>query len=637
MCGFVGLYKKNGLIEADINKIKHLSDRLNHRGPDSSGTWVNDENSLIFSHRRLSINDLSFDGAQPMVSKCNRYVLIYNGEIYNFRSLKKELIDKNHKFKGNSDTEVILSLFEQHGFDDGLKRLNGMFSLALFDKKKNKIYLSRDTTGQKPLYYFYENETLFFTSELRNIKKIKDNNLISKKSLKLFFQLSYIPSPYSIFENVFKLEKGSYLIFDLKKNTINFKKILDKDFLNNKLKIENNKKIETFDSIFSEVIQDHLISDVKNGTLLSGGVDSTLVTLYSNQVSDLKIDSFCVKSNDKNYDESYYAEQIAKKIGTNHHTLEFNQSDLFESIINIHKVYDEPFGDSSQIPTFLLFKSIKDKIKVALSGDGGDEIFYGYNRYMYLNKYYKHLKKINPNIRKFLSKSIKIIPEKGYDVINSLFNLKQINFGNKATKISQSLNFKNIEDFYFQIIRQDYNFEKILKDSQNLNFTFLDKIKFCDKKSDLENFQYYDINYYLADDIFVKVDRASMYNSIEARAPLVDKRIVEFSLNLSDEDKISDGNSKLFLKEVLKNKFGRNYYERPKMGFGNPIGKWLRSDLNDWANKLINNDNENIQSIVDVELIKKLWTDHNLYRGDFSNILWNFIIFKNWYIENEAS
>ena len=635
MCGFVGLYKKNGLEETDINKVRLVSNQLSRRGPDQSGEWVNGDNTLILSHKRLSINDLSKEGIQPMKSKCNRYIIVYNGEIYNFRSLKEELHKKNHQFNGNSDTEVILSLIEEFGFEETLKKLNGMFSLALFDQRNKNIYLSRDQSGQKPLYFFYENDIFYFTSEIRSLKKIKNNNLISKKALKLFFQLSYIPSPYSIYHNVFKLKKGNYLIFDTKNNSIKYQEILKNKIINSKLNLDNNKKLEQFDSLFSDVIKDHLISDVKNGTLLSGGVDSTIVTYYSNLVSNKKIDSFCVKSNDKNYDESHFAEDIAKKIGTNHHTLEFSQSDLFDAIANIHRVYDEPFGDSSQIPTYLLFKSIKNSIKVALSGDGGDEIFYGYNRYIFLNQYYKFLKKINPNLRKLLSKSLRLVSETGYDKINSLLNLNQINFGNKIYKISQALNFKNIEDFYFQLIRQDYSFDNIVKLDQNTNTSFCEKINFSENKSDLQNFQNYDMDYYLTDDIFVKVDRASMFNSIESRAPFVDKRVIEFSMNLQDEEKIDNKTSKLFLKKLLMKKINIGYKDRPKMGFGNPIGKWLKNELNQWAGDIINSDNDNIKKIINIEFIKSLWVQHNLGKGDYSNILWNFIMFKNWYNLNE--
>lgn len=635
MCGFVGLYKKNGLDKSDINKIRFISNQLSRRGPDQSGEWLDAEKTLILSHRRLSINDLSEEGIQPMRSKCNRYILVYNGEIYNFRNLKEELKKKNYQFYSNSDTEVILGLIKEFGFEETLKKLNGMFSLALFDQINKKIYLSRDQNGQKPLYYFYENNIFYFTSEIRDIKKIKNDNLISKKALKLFFQLSYIPSPYSIYQNVFKIKKGNYLIYDTEDNSIKYQKIFKEKSINSKLYLDNNKKFEHFDSLFSSVIEDHLISDVKIGTLLSGGIDSTIVTYYSNLVSKKKIDSFCVKSNDKNYDESHYAENIAKKIGTNHHTLEFSQTDLFNSIVNIHKVYDEPFGDSSQIPTYLLFKSIKNNIKVALSGDGGDEIFYGYNRYIFLNQYYKYLKKINPNLRKLLSKSLKLISETGYDKINLLLNLNQVNFGNKIYKISQSLNFKNIEDFYFQIIRQDYGFNNIIKLDQDTNFSFSEKINFLKDKSDLQNFQNYDIDYYLSDDIFVKVDRASMYNSIESRAPFVDKRIIEFSMNLQDEEKIDKKISKLFLKRLLMEKININYKDRPKMGFGNPIGKWLKNELNQWAGEIINGDNNNLKKIINIEFIKSLWVKHNLGRGDYSNILWNFIMFKNWYELNE--
>ena len=635
MCGFIGIFKKNGISEKDKFKIKEISNLLNHRGPDQNGEWQSEKKDIFLSHKRLSINDLSEEGAQPMISKCSRYVLVYNGEIYNFKDLKKLLIAESYKFRGTSDTEVLLALIEKEGFENTLSKIHGMFSLALLDRKLNKIFLSRDATGQKPLYYYIENGLFFFTSELRNIRKIIKNLKISKKALKYFFELSYIPAPLTIYENVFKMEKGKYMSFDLNLNDLKLEKI--KKGLIIESVNQNFDKINQFDQLFSKVIEDHLISDVKNGTLLSGGIDSTLVTFYANEISKNRIQSFCVKSNEPEFDESAYAEETAKKIGSEHYTLEFMQDDLLDTITNIHKVYDEPFGDSSQIPTFLLFKSVRNKIKVALSGDGGDEIFYGYNRYLFLNKHYNSLKKINIKFRRILSKSLKILSEDKYNKINSLLGTNFFNFGNKIVKISNALNFKNFEDFYFQIIKQDCGYKDIVKLENHENFTFLDNIKFSSSFSNLNNFQYFDMKYYLPDDIFVKVDRASMFNSIECRSPLVDTRVIEFSMGLKDSEKLHKNNTKLFLRQLLRKKMRGNYVERQKMGFGNPIGKWLKKDLFDWANDKVNNSNDGISEIINIELIKSLWIRHQSNKADFSTIIWNFIMFKNWYIENEKN
>lgn len=637
MCGFIGIYKKNGLSDKETFQIKEMSNLLNHRGPDQSGEWQSEKKDILFSHKRLSINDLSEEGRQPMISKCKRYILIYNGEIYNFQRLKQSLINESFKFRGKSDTEVILALIEKKGFQNTLSKLHGMFSLALLDRKLNKIFLSRDVSGQKPLYYYVEDGFLFFTSELRNINKIIKKLKISKKALKYFFELSYIPAPLTIYENIFKIEKGMYISFDLNSNNLNTEKIKKERNILDSANIENLNKLNQFDNIFSKVIEDHLISDVNNGTLLSGGIDSTLVTFYANEVSKKRIKSFCVKSNEPEFDESAFAEETAKNIGSEHYTLEFHQNDLLDTIKNIHKVYDEPFGDSSQVPTFLLFKSINNKIKVALSGDGGDEIFYGYNRYLFLDKYYNSLKKINFKFRSFFSKSLKIISEEKYNKINSILGLNFFNFGNKVTKVSNSLIFKNIEDFYFQIIKQDCGYKNIVKLDEKQNYTFLDNIKFSNSFSNLNNFQYFDMKYYLPDDIFVKVDRSSMFNSIECRSPLVDQRVIEFSMKLRDTEKLNNNQTKYFLRELLRKKMKGNYIERQKMGFGNPIGKWLKKDLFDWANDKVYNSNDGIDEIINIELIKNLWKQHINNKADFSTIIWNFIMFKNWYIENEKN
>ena len=444
MCGFNGIYSNDGLSEETIKNVKLISENLSHRGPDQSGFWTEENNKIFFCHRRLSINDLSEEGRQPMLSASKRYVLLFNGEIYNFKKIKLELEKFGYKFRGKSDTEVLLSLIDKIGLFDALNNINGMYSLAILDKKINKLFLARDPAGQKPLYYYYKNGQFYFTSEIRNIFKLFPDLKLSKVAISYFFQLSYIPSPWTIYENVFKLEKGSCLTFDLKTNKIEKNQLKKKNLFFDIKSLTFSEKINKFDQVFSEVIEDHLISDVSVGTLLSGGIDSSIVSLYAKKVSNKKINSFCVKSNSDDFDESLFASDIANKIGTDHHTLEFTNDDIFNTILNIHNIYDEPFGDSSQIPTTLLFGKIKNRVKVALSGDGGDEMFYGYNRHLFVSKYFKKLNSTNYNLRKITSKFLRVLTEKNYDYLNKVLRLNFFNLGNKVYKISNSLNFKNL-------------------------------------------------------------------------------------------------------------------------------------------------------------------------------------------------
>ncbi len=637
MCGLVGICKKNTLDTIDLSNIDKISKSLKHRGPNQSAEWINQSKTTYLSHRRLSINDLSTDGIQPMISKSGRYVIIFNGEIYNFRVIKKDLISKKYKFIGRSDTEVLLNSIEEYGLIDTLKKVNGMYSFALYDNKSNKISLVRDPTGQKPLYYYKDSSTFFFTSELRNINFSGIKKKISEESLQYFFQLSYIPAPYTIFENFYKVKKGNIIELNLENFETKEIKFQNKKNIYNLNELNFNSKLDSFEKLFSEVIEDHLISDVSNGTLLSGGIDSSLVTYFSNKVSKNKINSYCVKSIDQNFDESSYAEKIAKKIGTNHSTLEFSSNDFFEEITNIHKVYDEPFGDSSQIPTYLLFKSVKNNINVALSGDGGDEIFYGYNRYIFLKQYYNRLKSMSNISKRILSKILNIFSENKINRISKILNINHFNLGNKISKISNSLSFNNLEEFYFQIIRQDYNFNNIVNSNENSKVNFLNNIKFKDNFTNLENFQSLDLNFYLPDDIFVKVDRASMFNSVESRAPFLDNRIIDFAEELKIDEKIKKNNAKFFLKQLLLRYFSNEDFNRPKMGFGNPIGKFLNKELNQWANKLIYRENQNVEEYINLNLVKKIWNIHQTGKKDYSNIIWNFIMFKNWLNENEIN
>ncbi len=637
MCGFVGISKKNKISQTDIHNISDISKKIYHRGPDQYEDWISENKKIFLSHRRLAINDLSKDGIQPMISNSKRFTLVFNGEIYNFREIKKNLLSQGFSFKGNSDTEVLLNLIDVYGINYALKYVSGMYSLGLFDAKLNKFYLSRDPSGQKPLYYYKDDEMFFFTSEIRDIQKIGIKKKISLEALQYYFQLSYIPSPLSIYENVFKLPKGKYLELDLENFIF---KINDIKNHNKTYDLSNknfDQKINNFEKIFFEVIDDYLVSDVTNGTLLSGGIDSTIISHFSNSVSKNKINSYCVKSNDVNFDESVYASQVAKSIGTNHHTLEFSFNDLYEAIINIHKVYDEPFGDSSQIPTFLLFKSIKNNIKVALSGDGGDEIFLGYNRYLFLNNHYQTLKNINYRFRGLISHCINFFPEKLYDNLNYILGNKYFNFGNKMSKISTLMGFRNLKELYFQIVRQDHNYQNLVKIKSGTRKNYLENLIFLDNLSNLENFQRADINTYLPDDIFVKVDRASMHCSIESRAPFLDDRIINFANQLDVSDKITKNSSKFFLKNYLKQNYPKLNFDRPKMGFGNPIGLWLNNELRTWADELINYNNESIEEFINIELIKEIWRKHQKQKRDYSNIIWNFLVFKQWFVFNEIN
>ena len=288
MCGLIGICKKNTLDKSDLNNIDKISESLKHRGPNQNGAWINQSKNTYLSHRRLSINDLSNDGIQPMISKSGRYVIIFNGEIYNFKNLKKELILKKHQFAGRSDTEVLLNLIEEYGLMDGLKKINGMYSFALYDNKLNKISLVRDPTGQKPFYYYKDSNTFFFTSELRNINFSGIKTKISEESLQYFFQLSYIPAPFTIFENFFKIKKGNIIELNLESFETKEISFENKKNIYNLNKLNFSSKLDFFEKLFSEVTEDHLISDVSNGTLLSGGIDSSIVTYFSNKVSKKK-------------------------------------------------------------------------------------------------------------------------------------------------------------------------------------------------------------------------------------------------------------------------------------------------------------------------------------------------------------
>jgi len=654
MCGISGFLSSssNNFLSKDI--LIKMINTLHHRGPDNRDLWWNSNNFIALGHNRLSILDLSKKGNQPMASSSGRYIISYNGEIYNHNILRKELdhLKKTH-WKSNSDTETLLEIVEYYGVNESLNKFKGMFSFALWDNKEKKLTLVRDRFGEKPLYYGWVSGCLLFSSELKAIENLNNfNKTINFKAISSFLRLSYVPSPYTVYKNVFKLSAGEKL--EIKNTGVekfylqNIPSILGSNDL--KLSkwwspnLEKENKKYTYSQDIEKNISDkieesvklQMVSDVENGIFLSGGVDSSLIASFYQKNSSKKIKSFTIGSDNKSMDEASNARDVAKYLGTDHHEIIVKPNEEIDLVHKLNDIYDEPFGDSSKIPTILINQYAKNYVKVCLTGDGGDEIFCGYNRYLYSLRLWKIIKVLKKLKVLNLHKIIKLI-----SVENAFYLEKFLNFflrGDKGfsliyekiNKISEGYNYAtNLNDLYLTHINSWQIDQKILKDEDS--FFLPNSYKFSNDIEDYNlNMQKTDLITYLPDDILCKTDRAAMFSSIENRSPFLDVDIFKEAINLPASMKRSKNTGKVVLKNILKKHIPEKLFNRPKRGFSIPIGEWLKKDLLDWSNDLLDVKNIKKYEFFNLELIEKFWNEHKSGKHQHSKKIWNLLILFSW-------
>ena len=618
MCGISGIIDFNFKLSKEKlkNIILKFNNTLKHRGPDNAGSWM--YNNIGMGHTRLSIIDLSNKGNQPMLSNNGKSIISYNGEIYNFKELSQML--KNIKLKSNTDTEVILEFYTQFGIDSLINKANGMYAFSIYDKKKNCLLLTRDKVGKKPLYYFYDEDYFIWGSEL-NIFKIdllKNKLKISNEALQNYFEVGYVPSPLSIFTQVKKLLPGEVISLD-----INSKRIFTKknSFIKNNSNLVNN----SYEDTIIDSVNIRTMSDVPYGVFLSSGVDSTLVAAILKSLKP-SVQSFSIGLKNNKLDESKDSRKIAKALNLNHHEEIIDETNLMGLFDQISKTYGEPFADSSQIPTMLLSSFSKKKITVALSGDGGDEIFCGYNRYLYTYRFQKIINllfifnktlgrlpyNITKKIAKFFFRNIKIL-----DKINSLDDIK------------------NFYDLYKRLVKQYSNDLVIFKESKDYHSLYT-KNDHKDLKDPLVLMQSLDIQNYLPDDILTKVDRASMRSSLEVRCPLLDIRLSS-AIFLSEEEKINNKKSKIILRNILKKYIDPKLISIEKKGFAIPINDWLLNGLKKIANDLILSDTLKDDQYIDYKKIRIIWDDHLKKKKDYSQLIWSLLIYLQWKVNWKVS
>jgi asparagine synthase (glutamine-hydrolysing) len=646
MCGISGVHSTKKSAEKLTSIAINMSKAIIHRGPDDNGVWIDKNYNLALSHRRLSIIDTSNGGHQPMSSQCSRYTIVFNGEIYNYQSLRKKIenFKSNIKWQGGSDTEVLLEALSAWGLSSTLKKVEGMFAFALWDSVDGKLFLARDRFGEKPLYYGYIGKDFVFASELKALRAHPDfKSSIDRDSISLFLQYSHIPSPKSIFKNIYKLPPASFLTLDLRNNQqeiLNYWSLELNQDINYKNNASNKEVIlsQLHEKLNSSVI-DQMVADVPVGAFLSGGIDSSLIVALMQQNSMKPIHSFSIGFTESEYDESKYARAVANHLGTKHTELIVSPADLLNVLPMLPNIYDEPFADSSQTPTYLVSKLARTDVTVALTGDGGDEVFGGYNRHMWANNVWNKMNHLPNWIRVSLSAILSSPSEyrinKIFVFLNHLIPYKyHINLpGQKIHKVATSLSALNINDLYLCLTSLWSNLSNVVINSDQKEIA-MNKIK---GDSCAEQMMYLDLGIYLPGDILTKVDRAAMGVSLETRVPILNHKVVEFAWSMPIEMKIYRGEGKWALRRILEKYIPNQLINRPKMGFGVPIDSWLRGALFDWAKSILNENIIRNDGFFNYEEINKLWREHQSGKYNHEHKLWNILMFQTWLHNSENS
>lgn len=569
MCGISGFFSVEKKISAQ--ELQAMTNAMPHRGPDAAGFFLNESHTVGMGHRRLSIIDLSSAANQPMFSSCGRYVMVFNGEIFNFQEIKKDL---QLQCKTHSDSEVILEAFAKEGVKV-VHRFNGMFAIAIFDTKEETIFLFRDRLGVKPLNYFWHQNTLAFGSEIKALLQcnfVRANIQIDNAAIFNFLYVGYVPEPQSVYKNIFKLPAGSFAI--VKKDTLVIQSYWKpEEKITNKVVSDFTDAKKQLNELLLSSVQYRMISDVPFGTFLSGGIDSSLVTAMAQRNSSVPVKTFSIGFKEASHNESQYARQVSKHLGTHHTEFIVSESDALELTEKIFSTYDEPYADSSAIPTMLVSKLARQHVTMVLTGDGGDELFLGYGAYIWAKRLSNPLVKI---FRKPLAAMLSLG--------NATFKRGAKVFDYSSEQHVKSHIFSQEQYFFSQA-----ELKNLLLPAMQAEILLKETVDTKRKLSAAEAQSLFDLRYYLKDDLLVKVDRATMQFSLEARTPFLDYRVVEFSLNLDENLKWQNGIAKYLLKEVLYDYVPREIFNRPKWGFAIPLAKWMKGELSymltNWLSK----------------------------------------------------
>ncbi len=651
MCGLTGFWEPAGVKPEYAQRVgQAMVSRLLHRGPDDSGIWLDDSAGIVLCHQRLSILDLTEAGHQPMGSPSSRFIIAFNGEIYNHLELRKELnkIDQNISWRGHSDTETLLVGFETWGIEATLKRSTGMFAFALWDRSKRSLYLARDRMGEKPLYYGWQGSVFLFGSELKAIRQHPSFCAsVDRDSLALLLRHNYIPTPRSIYKGFFKLLPGNILCLDERKNEPTIRpywsiKQQAQSGIDSPYTGGVNEAQNELERLLRKSIQSQMIADVPLGAFLSGGVDSSVIVALMQQQSNQPVKTFSIGFLESEYNEAHHAEAVARHIGTDHTDLYVTPTEAMDIIPQLPTLFDEPFSDSSQIPTFLVSKLARQHVTVSLSGDGGDELFGGYNRYLWTMQIWKKLTKFPYPVRLIIARMLTSLSPNHWNVVFKYIerilpsSLRYSDIGSKLHKISDFVSTKSQDDIYLDLVSHWKEPSGVILNSIEPPTIVSDGNECPSFNTFEQKMMYLDLMTYLPDDILVKVDRAAMGVSLETRVPFLDHHLVEYSLGLPISMKIQNGAGKVLLRNILHKYVPQELVDRPKMGFGVPIDSWLRGPLRDWAWNLLSSSRLKEEGFFKPEAVLKKWNEHLSGQRNWQYYLWDVLMFQAW-LENEKN
>lgn len=642
MCGIAGFYSFGARKrEEERRSCKAMTEAIAHRGPDDSDVWQDPDAALALGHRRLSIIDLSSGGHQPMASHTGRFVIVFNGEIYNYRSLQADLEAAGHIFKSRSDTEVMLGAFEQWGVNQTLQKLEGMFAFALWDRQERKLHLVRDRFGKKPLYVGWGKESLLFASELKAFHAHPDfEPEISRDVLALYMRYGYVCAPHCIFEGVWQLLPGARMTLDM--DSLQCQKILQDQMevywylpsIVEEAKAHPNVKserecIEEFEEMFREATHQRMISDVPLGAFLSGGIDSSAVVAMMQSGSDRPVQTFSIGFEEAGYNEAVYAKKIARHLGTQHHEFYVTAQDALNVIPKLPDIYDEPFADPSQIPTYLISKLAREEVSVALTGDGGDEILGGYQRHTHIPAVWKKIGWVPYPLRRGIGALARAVPVGVYDFLYAGYP----QFGRRMHRLAHLIGLKGPEDVYAYLVGAWPNPEDVVLGGKVPSIPLSEPAWQPQGLSFAEKMMYGDALSYRPNDLMVKSDRASMAVALELRAPLMDHKLCEYAWRLPQDMKVRGMSGKWLLRQVLKRYVPEELFERPKMGFGIPVSAWLRGPLKDWGAALLDKKKLEEQGYLNADLVWDAWEKHQKgVTADANSMhLWSALMFQAWY------
>ncbi|MCG7495011.1 asparagine synthase (glutamine-hydrolyzing) [Thalassobius sp. Cn5-15] len=648
MCGLAGFWDHLSPTEAQKVAL-NMSDRIEHRGPDGFGIWNDEAAHLTLMHRRLAILDLSSSGAQPMHSASQRYVLAFNGEIYNHLEMRSdlELLGAAPQWQGHSDTETLLAALEYWGIKETLQRLNGMFAFAFWDKKMRKLVLARDRAGEKPLYYGRCGKAFLFTSELKALTAHPEwQGDIDRTALHLYLRYSYVPCPKSIYVGINKLPPAHYI--EIEENGHNISEptaYWDLEAVATQPRVydaaQPEEAIDALDRLLEKAVRSRMSADVPLGALLSGGYDSSTVAAYMQRQSSQDIKTFSIGFNEAGYNEAEHAKAVATHLGTDHTELYVSTQDALNVIPKLPHIYDEPFADPSQIPTYLVCEMARKSVTVCLSGDGGDELFCGYNRHAMGFDIFQKMKKLPYPIRVAIGKMMGRVPPSMLEAAQHILPkaTRVQNISERLPKLLKVLSCADGQEFYDSLISQSVNTVDLLQphpDLSSAKLTF--NTHLLDQVSDMrDQMMLMDIQTYLHDDVLTKVDRASMAVNLEARVPLLDHRLIEFAWQVPVGLKYRDKTGKWLLRQALHRHVPKEIMERPKMGFGVPVSTWLRGPLRDWAEQLLDPKSMQQEGFLNPTAVQDIWRKHLNGTEGLQYTLWNILMFQAWMRNMHAS